>query len=100
MSKIGLQNADFAAIIGTMKNRDEQDDFALSRRQMLKNDLAARGISDARILQAMGQIPRELFVSESCKSQAYTDGPLPIDWWSGLVPMKRLRRSSPASPSA
>ncbi len=51
----------------------------MSRRRMVKSDLAARGISDARILRAMEQIPRHIFVPESYQSQSYSDGPLPID---------------------
>ena len=62
-----------------MQTTNEQGSFAASRQRMLKSDLKGRGISDARILRAMEQIPRELFVSKSCNSQAYSDGPLPID---------------------
>lgn len=62
-----------------MQTRNEKDDFAVSRQQMLKNDLKGRGICDARVLRAMGQVPRELFVPQSYRSQSYSDGPLPID---------------------
>jgi protein-L-isoaspartate(D-aspartate) O-methyltransferase len=62
-----------------MQTTNEQGNFAASCQRMLKNDLKGRGISDVRILRAMEQIPRELFVSQSCKSQTYSDGPLPID---------------------
>lgn len=62
-----------------MKADNGRDDFALPRQQMLKNDLKARGISDVRILRAMEQIPRHMFVPESHQSQSYSDGPLPID---------------------
>jgi protein-L-isoaspartate(D-aspartate) O-methyltransferase len=79
ISKIGLQNCALAAIIESMKNDSEQDDFELSRRQMVKSDLKARGISDARILRAMEQIPRHIFVPKAYQSQSYSDGPLPID---------------------
>jgi len=62
-----------------MKIDDEQDDFAVRRQQMLKNDLKGRGITDARILRAMERIPRQRFVPQSYQSQSYSDGPLPID---------------------
>jgi protein-L-isoaspartate(D-aspartate) O-methyltransferase len=78
-SKIGLQNCVLAAIIESMKDDNEQDDFELSRRRMVKNDLKARGISDSRILRAMEQIPRHIFVPKVYQSQSYSDGPLPID---------------------
>lgn len=35
-------------------------------------------IKDELVLSAMGSIPRELFVPESCRCQAYEDRPLPI----------------------
>ena len=45
-------------------------------------DLAAylrrRGISDARVLEAIGRVPRELFVPEELRRRAYDDRALPI----------------------
>lgn len=38
----------------------------------------ARGIKDSRVLQAMGKVPRHLFVESALASRAYDDGPLPI----------------------
>ncbi|NHZ73314.1 MAG: protein-L-isoaspartate(D-aspartate) O-methyltransferase [Nitrospirae bacterium] len=38
----------------------------------------ARGVSDARVLEAMRAIPRHLFVPEHMKAQAYGDHALPI----------------------
>ena len=61
-----------------MQKPDGQDDFAVSRKYMVKSDLKARGICDERILRVMGQIPREIFVPDEYKSQAYSDGPLSI----------------------
>lgn len=45
---------------------------------MVRDQLIARGITDRRILEAMGELPRELFVSSLLREQAYEDGPLPI----------------------
>jgi protein-L-isoaspartate(D-aspartate) O-methyltransferase len=45
---------------------------------MVERQLRGRGIEDARILEAMGRVPRELFVSEAARSHAYDDEPLPI----------------------
>ncbi|GAB4429885.1 MAG: protein-L-isoaspartate(D-aspartate) O-methyltransferase [Anaerolineae bacterium] len=50
----------------------------LARSEMVSRQLAARGISDARVLQAMAEIPRHLFVPEKLQSSAYKDKPLPI----------------------
>ncbi len=41
--------------------------------------LRRRGITDAAVLRAMDEVPREMFVSEDTKAQAYQDHALPID---------------------
>jgi protein-L-isoaspartate(D-aspartate) O-methyltransferase len=46
---------------------------------MVADQLRARGVTDERILAAMGAIPREAFVSEAFRGQAYRDEALPID---------------------
>ena len=51
-----------------------------ARAQMVQEQLLARGISDERVIQAMGQVPRHLFVPELRRSQAYDDRPLPIGY--------------------
>jgi protein-L-isoaspartate(D-aspartate) O-methyltransferase len=53
-------------------------DFNLSRERMVKNQLIARGIKDKRVLQAMGKIPRHLFIDEALYGEAYNDHPVPI----------------------
>ena len=45
---------------------------------MVERQLRDRGIRDQRVLDAMLQIPRHGFVSQTFKSQAYEDHPLPI----------------------
>lgn len=45
---------------------------------MVDSQLRARGISDPRVLDAMLRVPREQFVSEPNREQAYEDHPLPI----------------------
>ncbi|MGA8619945.1 MAG: protein-L-isoaspartate(D-aspartate) O-methyltransferase [Candidatus Sulfotelmatobacter sp.] len=49
-----------------------------ARQHMVDSQLRARGISDARVLDAMLRVPREQFVSEPYRAQAYEDHPLPI----------------------
>ncbi|MBW8000681.1 MAG: protein-L-isoaspartate(D-aspartate) O-methyltransferase [Planctomycetes bacterium] len=61
-----------------MDNQEERDRFEKARSGMLKHDLKGRGITDANVLVVMGGIPREEFVQDSYKSQAYFDGALPI----------------------
>jgi protein-L-isoaspartate(D-aspartate) O-methyltransferase len=45
---------------------------------MVNEQLRARDITDARVLDAMLKVPRHLFVPEPQRSQAYGDYPLPI----------------------
>jgi len=54
------------------------DDFNLSRERMVKNQLIARSIKDRGVLQAMGKIPRHLFIEDALYGEAYNDHPVPI----------------------
>jgi len=54
-------------------------DFSLARERMVKNQLIPRGIKDERVLEAMGKIPRHLFIEEALAGEAYNDHPVPID---------------------
>jgi protein-L-isoaspartate(D-aspartate) O-methyltransferase len=55
-----------------------QDPYVKKRQAMIDFDIKGRGIEDKRVLEAMGKIPRELFVEESLRNKAYSDSPLPI----------------------
>jgi protein-L-isoaspartate(D-aspartate) O-methyltransferase len=48
------------------------------RQTMVDRQLRARDIADERVLEAMAQVPRELFVPESERHHAYSDAALPI----------------------
>jgi len=48
------------------------------RRIMVERQIAARGIHDKRILEAMLEIPRHLFIPHPYDRSAYDDNPLPI----------------------
>jgi protein-L-isoaspartate(D-aspartate) O-methyltransferase len=54
-------------------------DFERARDRMVERQIAARGIHDTRVLEAMRLVPRELFVPEHLREFAYEDGPLPIE---------------------
>ncbi len=45
---------------------------------MVRRDIEARGIDDTRVLAAMRHVPRERFVPERWREDAYDDGALPI----------------------
>ena len=47
---------------------------------MVERQLRRRGITDALVLDAMGRVPRELFVDESERRNAYDDAPLGIGY--------------------
>lgn len=61
-------------MVGLMKNVDQEK----NREQMLSNQIIRRGISDARVLDAMRSVPREEFVVAGDENEAYQDRPLPI----------------------
>lgn len=48
------------------------------QQQMVYHQLARRGITDVRVLEAMRTVPRHLFVPTVYTEQAYYDSPLPI----------------------
>jgi protein-L-isoaspartate(D-aspartate) O-methyltransferase len=56
----------------------ERERYERDRSRMVEEQLARRGISDPRVLQAMGRVPRHLFVEEALRDRAYGDHPLPI----------------------
>lgn len=51
---------------------------ARQREEMVRNQIAARGIEDRLTLEAMRSVPRHRFVRESERGRAYSDSPLPI----------------------
>jgi protein-L-isoaspartate(D-aspartate) O-methyltransferase len=53
--------------------------FARARQQMVEHQLKTRDITDARVLWAMGRVPRHRFVRPTLAGEAYADRPLPID---------------------
>jgi len=52
--------------------------LARERERMVDEQLARRGITDVRVLEAMRRIPRHRFVEEGLAHGAYEDHPLPI----------------------
>lgn len=50
------------------------------RGAMVRYQLRARGIRDARVLHAMKTVPRHLFLPESAREMAYVDAPVPIGY--------------------
>ncbi|GAA1445698.1 protein-L-isoaspartate(D-aspartate) O-methyltransferase [Leifsonia poae] len=61
-----------------MREAITKTDHDAERRRMVEQQLAYRGIEDARVLEAMGRVPRHLFVDPAFARYAYEDQPLPI----------------------
>jgi protein-L-isoaspartate(D-aspartate) O-methyltransferase len=50
------------------------------RREMVRGQIARRGLRDPRLLAAFEAVPRHLFVPADYRHLAYADGPLPIGY--------------------
>ncbi|HET7712306.1 MAG TPA: protein-L-isoaspartate(D-aspartate) O-methyltransferase [Thermoanaerobaculia bacterium] len=60
------------------RNDAVEREFAHQRALMVDRHVAARGIRDSRVLDAMREVPRHLFVPAMYVSKAYGAGALPI----------------------
>ena len=54
------------------------DSYQAARERMVREQIEARGVRDARVLAAMRKVPRHLFVPLDALPYAYSDQPLPI----------------------
>jgi protein-L-isoaspartate(D-aspartate) O-methyltransferase len=55
-------------------------DWERDRREMVREQIRARGITSPRVLDAMTKVPRHVFVPEPQRRDAYGDYPLPIGY--------------------
>ncbi len=69
-------NTDSPSRASTPPNQ-EGPAYADQRQQMVQRQLVSRGITDARVLNAMLTVPRHCFVPASEVTCAYRDEPLP-----------------------
>ena len=60
--------------------QNEARDWEAERRRMVDQQLRARDIRSARVLDAMLEVPRHLFVPEPQRDEAYSDTPVPIGY--------------------
>ncbi len=58
--------------------RQTTDPNQTARLEMVRYQIAARGIQDKRVLDAMAKVPRERFIPERFQEQAFADRALPI----------------------
>ncbi|MEX0681112.1 MAG: protein-L-isoaspartate(D-aspartate) O-methyltransferase [Balneolales bacterium] len=63
-----------------MWNRKKQSELVFNkRRKTLIKELASKGIHDDRVLNALNEIPRHLFIDTALAHRAYEDTALPIE---------------------
>ncbi len=55
-------------------------DFAVARRRMVREQLEEAGLDDRRVLKAMREVPRHLFVPRLLRHRAHQPGALPIGY--------------------
>ncbi len=67
---------------GDAEASENKDPYATARSRMVREQLQGygRNITDPRVLDAMGQVPRHELVPAVNRSQAYDDHPLPIGY--------------------
>jgi protein-L-isoaspartate(D-aspartate) O-methyltransferase len=56
----------------------QEDSRKEERLRMVRDQVEARGVEDRRVLDAMREIPRHLFIPDEFGAAAYHDRPLPI----------------------
>jgi protein-L-isoaspartate(D-aspartate) O-methyltransferase len=65
---------------GAFAAKADDAEFLNERTSMVKNQIAERGISDRRVIEAMLSVPRHKFVPDKYITRAYDDNPLPIGY--------------------
>ena len=64
----------------TSARPSQELDFEQARRQMVEEQIEARGVADSRVLEAMSRVPRHEYVPARYRAFAYNDTPLPIEF--------------------
>ena len=76
-------------------------DYAVARANMVENQLRPSRIDDPRVLKAMGEVPRELFVPKPLRGCAYGDEDLALGGGRFLIePLALAKLLQAAEPSA
>jgi protein-L-isoaspartate(D-aspartate) O-methyltransferase len=63
---------------GGLTGSQTEETFAAQREEMVRSQIADRGIKDQAVLAALRKVPRHRFVPAIWRDRAYDDGPLPI----------------------
>ena len=67
-----------ALMLSGLASAAGSDDYAVKRESMVAAQIAARGVKDGKVLEAMRSVPRHRFVPPDLAGTAYADYPLPI----------------------
>ncbi len=67
-----------ALVLEAAAPSDDDEAMRARRRAMVEGQIESEGVRDPRVLEAMRQVPRHLFVPEALRGQAYDPHPLPI----------------------
>ena len=67
-----------AAACSTSMGQTSEERWEAERARMVDEQIRARDVRSAPVLEAMRKVPRHLFVPEDERRSAYTDFPLPI----------------------
>ncbi len=73
-----MQKSTLCVKIESMVSVEDTHRYTLQRQRMIEEDLKGRDITDPRVLEVMGRLPREWFVKPEYAAQAYADYPLAI----------------------
>ena len=74
--------------------------YAVARANMVENQLRPSRIDDPGVLQAMGEVPRELFVPEALRGCAYGDEDLALGGGRHLIePLALAKLLQAAAPT-
>ncbi len=72
--------SDSTACPGTPRASENSQEQRAARERMVREQIVARGVRDARVIEALEKVPRHVFVPKEMQSFAYSDTPLPIGY--------------------
>ena len=64
--------------VASSPGRTQEDPYLDIRMTMVRDQIEKEGVSDPRVLEAMREVPRHLFVPSGYRRMAYEPRPLPI----------------------
>src|SRR5688572_12665985 len=76
----------FGACVSEPAFAQSRDPYRASRERMVAEDLAGEGIANERVLAAMRNVPRHMFVRAALRPMAYYDQALDIGFKQTISP--------------